>query len=99
MGISSFFLIYHYDLKSIVKKSALKAITFNRVSDLTFLTAIVIFYINTNTFNINNKIILEFILSNNKINLYFLKIDFIILFIVLIFFTAITKSTQIGTYY
>lgn len=99
LGISSFFLIYHYDLKSIVKKSALKAITFNRASDLTFLVAIVIFYINTNTFNINNKVILEFILNNNKINLYFMSIDFIILFTILIFYTAITKSTQIITYY
>lgn len=44
LGITSFFLIAHYDSRYTTIKSALKAFTFNRISDILLLLALILHY-------------------------------------------------------
>lgn len=98
LGITSFFLIYHYDLKSISKKSALKAFSFNRISDLYLILASIIYFIILGNFNTNNSNLLLLLNNNNSVCLFFFKINIKIIFLTFIFLASIIKSTQIGTH-
>lgn len=64
LGITSFFLIVHYDLRYLTVKAALKAFSFNRLSDVFLLLVIVIQYTKNGSFYIGSGGITESYFTN-----------------------------------
>lgn len=99
IGITSFFLINFYDLRPITFKSAFKAFSFNRFSDVNFLTAIAIYISTTNNVAINSENLNNFLNNNTQLNLLFFNIKSSTLFSVFIVLAAFCKSAQLGFHY
>ena len=99
IGITSYFLINFYELKNVSFKSAFKAFSFNRVSDVSLLLAIIIFWNATSSFSFNESIFLNFILNSTQFNIYFLSINNITLFLFFLTIAALCKSAQFGFHF
>lgn len=98
LGITSFFLIKHNDTQQESLKSAMKAFSFNKVSDILFVFTIIIYFSVTRSFSINNSDILSLVglsTNHNDISKYII----INLMLFFIFVSACIKSVQIFSYW
>ena len=94
IGITSFILINFWSTKVSSLKSAMKAFTFNKFSDLTFLLLLILVYLVAADFTIQS------LLLNNekflkKLDFFFFTISAFELFSILLIITASIKSAQI----
>lgn len=99
IGLSSFFLINFYFYKTFTFKSAMKAFSFNKISDMSLLSAIVIFYNINNSFNmcqinIYNMINNSFIYKN-----VFFNLNSTTLFLFFLSISCFVKSAQLGFHF
>lgn len=98
LGVTSFFLIKHNDTQQDSLKSAMKAFSFNKVSDILFVFVLIIYFSITRNFNINNIDIAN--LTGLSLNYQdFIKFISINLMLLFVFLTACTKSVQIFSYW
>ena len=95
IGISSFLLICFFYSRPVTIKSAFKAMSFNRISDVCLLTSICIYFVLTNsvTIDIYNFLI---ILSNSQgFNIGFISVELSLVFVVFISIASFIKSAQL----
>lgn len=96
IGLTSFVLINFWVNRPSTLKSALKAMFFNKISDVSLLTAIVIVFYFTQNLDIKtlNLDLINF--SNKYIQLFNINIRFLELLSLLLIISASVKSAQIG---
>lgn len=94
IGLTSFLLICFFFTKSIVIKSSLKALSFNRFSDVCFITFISIYYVVTNSFVLDDFNFIKFFTNSYLTTLFFFKINVIFIFIFFLVFSSFIKSAQ-----
>lgn len=95
IGISSFLLICFFYSRPVTIKSAFKAMSFNRISDVCLLTSICIYFVLTNsvTIDIYNFLI---ILSNSQgFNIGFMSVELSLVFVLFISIASFIKSAQL----
>lgn len=99
IGITSFFLINHFDNRPFTFKSAFKGFSFNRISDVALLTSLIIYWNSTNSFSLNKAQFFVFLLSNNSYNFFFFKISVLHLFLFFLIISMFCKSAQFGFHF
>lgn len=99
IGLSSFFLINFYHIKSITFKSALKAMSFNKYSDFSLLVAIVIYYFCSGSLNIDYNIFHNILVNYSNYKIFGFSISISSLFIFFILLASFVKSAQIGFHF
>lgn len=99
IGITSYFLINFYELKSVSFKSAFKAFSFNRVSDVSLLVSIIIFWNATGSFSINEPTLLYFICNSTSYSIFFFKLNTLTLFLIFLTIASFCKSAQFGFHF
>ena len=95
LGITSFFLIKHYDIQADARKAAWKAFSYNICSDICFIISMIIFFALTKTLDINDTSI-SLINSNKNCSVFWTL--FVRIFLILIFIASCVKSVQIFCY-
>ena len=90
LGITSFFLINHNDTQTSSIKAAMKAITYNRTSDILLLVAVCLFNYITSSMNVTPES-LETLRNSNALFTPFYNINILLLFV---FLASSIKSVQ-----
>lgn len=99
IGLTSFFLINFYFYKTFTFKSAMKAFSFNKISDMSLLTSIVIFYNINNSFNICQINIYNIINNSFIYKNVFFSINSTSLFLIFLSSACFVKSAQLGFHF
>ena len=99
IGITSFFLINFYNLRPVTFKSAFKAFSFNRLSDVCLLIALILYFFSNASFEINHDIFEKFISSEIKVNFIYFSVKTVNLFLFFLSICILCKSTQLGFHY
>jgi len=92
LGITSFFLISHNDTQTSSLKSALKAFSFNKVSDILLIATFILFAVRTRSVNITESTIALFNLNHTWYNYD------ICIMLLLVFAASSIKSVQFFTF-
>lgn len=95
IGIVSYFLINFFYFRPITFKSSIKALSFNKFSDFSFIVVIVVFYNITGSFYINSNNISNMLFYNLNIKLFFFKVNSLTLFLFFLSNCCFVKSAQI----
>lgn len=98
IGISSFFLINFHHYKTITIKSAYKAMSFNKLSDISIICAAVIYYNATNTLVFDPNLF-DFFISKSTSCKFFFFLPQASVFIFFILVASFIKSAQIGFHF
>lgn len=92
LGITSFFLISHNDTQTSSFKSALKAFSFNKISDILLIATFILFAVRSNSINITESSLLNF-----RLNSVLYNYDIYIM-LILVFIASSIKSVQFFTF-
>lgn len=94
IGFFSFWLINFFFIKPTTFKSALKAFSFNKISDASLLASTIIYYNSVNSFSFSSFFLKNFSTNVFTINLFFFKVDSVLLFTIFICVACFIKSAQ-----
>ena len=99
IGITSFFLINFYYQRSVTFKSAFKAFSFNRISDISLLISLVIYLNITNSLIIDKSTFFVFLTNKSYYNFFFFKVDSLMVFLFFLTIASFIKSAQFGFHF
>lgn len=98
IGLTSFFLINFWSCKVSTLKSAFKAFSFNKASDLFLFFAIILVFNLTFTLDISTFIASIHLYENFMINFFVFKINYVELISLFLLGSAFIKSAQFGAH-
>lgn len=94
IGFFSFWLINFFFIKPTTFKSALKAFSFNKISDASLLAATIVYYNSVNSFSFSQFFLNSFNTNFFKINFFFFNVNSTSLFLMFICVACFIKSAQ-----
>jgi NADH-quinone oxidoreductase subunit L len=95
VGLASYLLINFWSTRNQANQSALKAIIFNRVGDIAFITAVAILYYLFNSFDLEELEILVPQYNNTTLSLFSYSFSTVELIACFLFLAAAAKSAQL----